>query len=354
VGGVWTALAQSQTQPRHGRAIQFSEPKSEIITTNLEPESSGQTALRNLDAELKKPFEIFSPGNSLDGVLIPPVRQAPTPTLKSKKARELLDKKRDWWANSEAEMFGLKQSPEDIFKMPEYGPDGKEKKKPETAVERFFDHRDREAVPTNSAGAYPGSGALGLDEESADKERNSDREDRRSRARPGESDPDARRGTDKADAANPASVFQAQAQGRTFAEFFGFTPLNTPEKVAEKNPAREARMEEFKQLIESRSTALPAANAPFSSVSAWPNATTPSLPSSFSPLPASPTRDSFNSFAAPAPSSTPAFQGLQALPSLPSTPAATTLAPAFAPPTTPSSARPLTPAPVFELPKRKY
>src|SRR6185503_9419104 len=96
-GGVWTAFAQSQTQPRRGRAIQFSEPKSEVTTTNLETEASGQTALRSLDAELKKPFEIFGSGNSLDGVLIPPVRQAPAPTLKSKKARELLEKKKDWW-----------------------------------------------------------------------------------------------------------------------------------------------------------------------------------------------------------------------------------------------------------------
>src|ERR1041385_7734037 len=149
LGLAWTAQGQSQSLPRSGRAIQFSEPRSEVTTTNLERETSQKNTLQSLDADLKKPFEVFGSQSSLDGVFTPPVHSSPSPVLRSKKSKDALDKKRNWVFNTEAEMYGLK-TPEEILKLRKYGPDGEEEKDT-TSLERFWDRLERKPGVTNDA-----------------------------------------------------------------------------------------------------------------------------------------------------------------------------------------------------------
>src|ERR1041385_3970880 len=307
---VANARAQSQTAPRRGRVIQFSEPKSEAANTNLDQSASSQNGLRSLDADLKSPFQIFGAGNSLDGVLAPSMPRTPTPSLQSKKARELLEKKKNWWANSEAEMFGLKEKPEDLFKQPDYGIEGLDKKD-KTSVERYYETRDRAPGSTNSPSARSDARAFTLDGASDSSGRLTGRDQAASDPLASEPDSNSRKTEVKSDSASASSAFAARASEKTFAGFFGFAGGDAPDKPLEKDSAREARMNDFKQLFESHSTVPSAPFAGFNPVTAPSPAASPSLPSAFSTP--SPVRDNFNAFSAPAPSPSPTFSGLPSL-----------------------------------------
>jgi len=142
-GGLLLACNGRAGEPPHGRPIEFSDPKSAEITTNLNQLSPRRGGLRDLEVDLTKSFQQgFSSRSSLDGIAEPPIRYSPPPVIQSKKARELLERKKNWaFVNPEDLTSG--PTAEQVFGLPEYGADGKEKKKT-SAVELYYQRQERE------------------------------------------------------------------------------------------------------------------------------------------------------------------------------------------------------------------
>jgi len=135
------STGRAADQPR-GRPIEFSDPKSSEITTNLNQLTGRRGGLRDLEDDLTKSFQqTFSSGGSLDGVVVPPVRSGPGPG-QNKKVKEVLERKKNWaFRNPEDLTSG--PTAEELFNLPEYGADGKEKK-PRSSVESYFERLDHD------------------------------------------------------------------------------------------------------------------------------------------------------------------------------------------------------------------
>lgn len=253
-----TLLPAHGQQPslRRGRAINFSEPKYDSgVASNLNAIASQKAAFHNLDEELKRPSDLFDVGDPLQGRNRQPLPQLPPPTLNSKRARELFEKKRErenWpFQSPDDQKFGL--TAEEIFKLPEYDSDGKVKEK-KSPVEVFYERLDRErAGMTNQ---------LRTDELPGFENRNGGRDNPvaiNSDKSPGlaagftaagwkESpglDVGSELGPDSGRPQTLVEMLTTQAQ-----------PVESPEMVR----AQAARLAEFKQLLESK-TPLPAASS---------------------------------------------------------------------------------------------
>src|SRR5690349_1301061 len=80
---------------QRGRPIEFSDPKSADVTTNLNQIGAKRGGLRDFEDDLTKPLQSrFSSGGSLDGVYSPPPGWHPAPAIsikKFKEAKELYD-----------------------------------------------------------------------------------------------------------------------------------------------------------------------------------------------------------------------------------------------------------------------
>ena len=126
-----------------GRPIEFSDPKSSDIATNLSQISAKRSSLRELEDDLTKSFQSrISSGGSLDGVYVPPPGAPTGAAVPSKKFKERLDRKKNWFLGS-PEDFLSGPSMADLLGVREYGPDGKEKK-PLSAVEAYYERQERE------------------------------------------------------------------------------------------------------------------------------------------------------------------------------------------------------------------
>src|SRR5215208_4089959 len=72
--------APAQTA-RRGSSIQFSEPKSTEISTNLSQLGGKRDNLMQLEDALSKSLPGFSSKGSLDGTLAPAIRPVPRPVI---------------------------------------------------------------------------------------------------------------------------------------------------------------------------------------------------------------------------------------------------------------------------------
>lgn len=133
-----------------GRSIGFSTPKSDELSTNLHQLTSKKDSLKQLEEDAYKTFQAFTPGGSLDAVAVNPIRPPATPAVPSKRLKEKLDRQKNLlWMTPDDLM--AKTSVEEILKVKEYGPDGREKNdKP--SMERFYDHMgdQTKTKPANS------------------------------------------------------------------------------------------------------------------------------------------------------------------------------------------------------------
>src|SRR5580765_448955 len=69
---------------QRGRPIEFSDGKSDGVSTNLSQFGNRKAGLQQLEEDLGKPFQTFNPKGSLDGVFNFPVRQpGSTPVIPS-------------------------------------------------------------------------------------------------------------------------------------------------------------------------------------------------------------------------------------------------------------------------------
>jgi hypothetical protein len=143
LSGVLVGNAQTGRKER-GRPIEFSLPKSDEVTTNLHELTSKKDSLKQLEEDLYKPLESFSPKSSLDGVLVPPPRTPSAPAIQSKRVKELLERRKNWVFMSPEDLVSA-PSVEDVLKTPQLGPDGQEKKELPT-IERYYNRLSNKRV----------------------------------------------------------------------------------------------------------------------------------------------------------------------------------------------------------------
>jgi hypothetical protein len=82
--------------------------------------------------------QTFEPQGSLGGVVARPTRPPATPTIQSKRVKELLDRRKNWVFISPEDFVGA-PTVEEILKAPARGTDGQEEKD-RPAVERYYEH----------------------------------------------------------------------------------------------------------------------------------------------------------------------------------------------------------------------
>lgn len=96
LGGGFSVTAQSSA-PQRNQPIEFSEVKSPAAASNLNLITPRPTTPRNLEDDLKKPYELFGAKDSLSGAPAPFQRPPPPPpTLNNRRIRELMEKRDDW------------------------------------------------------------------------------------------------------------------------------------------------------------------------------------------------------------------------------------------------------------------
>ena len=120
---LWCALAVcgAQAADRNGgRPIEFTSARSDEVTTNLHQFSSKNANLKQLEEDINQPFRSFNPESSLEGVTAP-IPQRPAPSLiESKRAKELLERRRNWVFMRPGDLVA-EPTIEDILKAPDYG-----------------------------------------------------------------------------------------------------------------------------------------------------------------------------------------------------------------------------------------
>jgi hypothetical protein len=135
LSGLLAGNAQTGGKER-GRPIEFSLPRSDEVTNNLNQLRSKKDSLKQLEDDLYKPLESFAPKSSLDGVAAPPPRAPSVPTIESKRVKELLERRKNWGFMSPEDLLGA-PTVEDVLKTPELGPEGQEKREL-PALERYY------------------------------------------------------------------------------------------------------------------------------------------------------------------------------------------------------------------------
>src|ERR1051326_6825810 len=133
--GIWSATADEQ---KSDQSAGSSASKGSGITTNSLPSRRKGDGLKSLEQDLFKPFETIAPRGSLDGAFVPSSPEAPpaAPVIQSKRAKELLERRRDW----------VFETPEEILAAPstEGIPNKRDKNQSDdksqlSPVERFYD-----------------------------------------------------------------------------------------------------------------------------------------------------------------------------------------------------------------------
>jgi hypothetical protein len=135
LSGLLAGNAQTGSKER-GRPIEFSLPKSDEVTTNLQQLTSKKDSLKQLEEDLYKPLQSFRPESSLDGVVAPPPRPSSAPPIQSKRVKELLERRKNWVFMSPEDLVS-EPTVEDVLKTPQLGLDGQEKKEL-PAIERYY------------------------------------------------------------------------------------------------------------------------------------------------------------------------------------------------------------------------
>jgi hypothetical protein len=135
--GAWSWTVQAGSK-EPGRSIQFSEARSNDVTTNLHQLTSKKDSLKQLEDDLNKSFRTFSGASSLDGVAPPPPDPPSTaPVIPSKRLKERLERRKNLFLLTPEDLVDT-PTLEEMLKVPEYGPDGLEKR-PKSPLELNYE-----------------------------------------------------------------------------------------------------------------------------------------------------------------------------------------------------------------------
>jgi hypothetical protein len=106
-----------------GKPIEFSAPRSDEVITNLHQLKSRDS---RLEEDLYQPQQNFNPKSSLDGVAAPLPRQSAPSLIQSKRAKDLLERRKNW-VFMRPEDLVAEPTVEDILKAPDFGTGDREK-----------------------------------------------------------------------------------------------------------------------------------------------------------------------------------------------------------------------------------
>ncbi|MGO8932033.1 MAG: hypothetical protein ACLQU3_34725 [Limisphaerales bacterium] len=122
---------------QHGRPIEFSEPRSDEVMTNLEQLTVKKNGLKELEEGVYRSAPSDTSKSSLDGVAAP-LPSSPVPSvIQSKRAKELLERRKNWVFMRPEDLLA-EPTLEEILQAPEYGTDGR-KKEQVPAMERYYE-----------------------------------------------------------------------------------------------------------------------------------------------------------------------------------------------------------------------
>lgn len=317
-----------QQQPsRRGQRIQFSEPRYGTATSNLNDIATQKMPFQNPGQEFKKPSDIFDAAEESANIITPPLRQLPRPNLTSKRLKELYDKRNDPSLQT-PEDLATALTVEKIFKIPEYDRNGQDKEK-KSELERAYERFERQQL--GDTNQMKGDDLFGRQKEN---------ESRSDLSLFGKEKPPGV--TDNAPSLTPKALFSGDAgsmfptdtsKSMNFQDSFGFANLETPEVKR----ARETRLQNYRQLLESGTVSSPGSTSP----GANPVRNAPTVVQGLTPthgldsLPGVTPRSSLPATTVGAPLGFPGAGNSQSL-------------------TPPSPVRIPLPPPVFEIPKRKF
>jgi hypothetical protein len=274
-----------QAPPRRAQPIIFSETRQETVTSNLNEIVTQKGTLPRL-GEFTKPSDITDGGDPGANMIAPPLRQLPAPNLSSKRLKALIEKREKRndraYQTPESQVKGL--TPEEMFNIPDLGPDGREKKKTRD-LERYYQGLEREQTGSNTNQVK--------EDELFDRQKQDD--DR------GDSTFAGTQPTPNAGAITTVPALKPLF-GSDSININAFTPgMNKPQSWSESpgfadaeplevTRARETRLQNYKQLLDSGALAPPTASGtanPFNSTPAVqgfnPSRTLDSLPSATPP-----------------------------------------------------------------------
>ena len=100
--------------------VEFSLPRSERVTTNVPQLTAKPDDLKQWQENLYKPMRPEEPQSSLDGVAAPATGPAATSPSRSKRVKELLDRRKNWMFMSPEHLLGMPTA-EGILETPALG-----------------------------------------------------------------------------------------------------------------------------------------------------------------------------------------------------------------------------------------
>lgn len=250
-----TSAAQAQDRSRdRGAPIIFTSPKTDTISTNLHEVNVKQTPFKNLESEVRKPFEIFDKEPTQPRFL-PPRQNNNPPNINKPNLKAMMDK------NAEEQFLNGNQNgqddPNDPFKSPDSSIDPLTRK-PKNALERYYDRLEREQIGrtnhNSTADLFGRKKERTTEEKSAlegnKAENNLGREqDIYSRAN--------RQMSNNASTDNSFSRTEKKSDGK---RSFGVSAAGPFDRA---NTQRETRMENFKKLLEGPARPQPQNNNSF-------------------------------------------------------------------------------------------
>jgi hypothetical protein len=131
--------------------IQFSDPATPITVSNLNHLDPDKSFRQQLEEDLFRPFHSENSESSFDPVMVPFRRPGPEP-MPTRRQRELMEERRNWAFTDVSDLLP-KDDLEELLRVKEYGPDGREKESP-NHIEKYYE----------KAGAQPRLTAIELSE----------------------------------------------------------------------------------------------------------------------------------------------------------------------------------------------
>jgi hypothetical protein len=228
-----------------------------VVISNVHELGANKTTLKRMEQDLNKPHELFSPGDDLVGhFTVPPTPRTLPSAAKGRQVKGLLEKRNEWIFLTPEDYFSAGWTAEEMFDLPEYGQTGEGKKKA-PPLERYYERLDRERGKLQAAIKQTG-GSDTLDSRQVGEKQ----EGLKELVFGGQPNPLSHGLSDLEQAVKRLSPGDSGGVGmggsepletRSLNEIFGFGKNVPAEAATDKLSAVEARMQEFKQLLETHS-----------------------------------------------------------------------------------------------------
>ena len=138
-GGPWVCAVRAGGKDP-GKAIEFSNPKSDELSTNLHQLRSKKDSLKELEEDLSKSMRSFSGAIAAPDAARPPEQPVTRPVIPNKRLKELMERRKFEFLLTPDDLAHV-QTLEEMLKVPEYGRDGAEKQQ-KSPLELYYERQD--------------------------------------------------------------------------------------------------------------------------------------------------------------------------------------------------------------------